>query len=73
MVKQLSDREIEELLFKLRDKLGLKERENVRKMLKDARSGGLYEEEMRKELRRLRADFKISAGDADIIEQAIFS
>ena len=72
MPKQLSDREIDAILFKLRERLGFKEREAVKALLKDARGGGLYREELKKDLRRLRADHQISSGDSDAIEQAIF-
>ena len=73
MAKQLSDREIDAILYKLRDRLGFKERAHVKAMLEEERSGGLYEEELRKGLRKLRAEFKISEGDASAIEEVIFS
>ena len=72
MSKQLSDQEIDRILFKLRDRLDFKEQGNVKEMLKRARSGGLYKEELHKELLRLRADCQISSGDTEAIEQAIF-
>ncbi|MBI2552316.1 hypothetical protein HYW17_03410 [Candidatus Uhrbacteria bacterium] len=72
MAKQLSDREINAILYKLRERLGWKEQAQVKELLKQARSGGLYEAELRKGLRKLRAEFKISEGDASAIEQAIF-
>ncbi|OGL65097.1 hypothetical protein A3B21_04395 [Candidatus Uhrbacteria bacterium RIFCSPLOWO2_01_FULL_47_24] len=72
MAKQLSDREINAILFKLRDKLDFKERAHVEELLKRAREGGLYKEELRKELLKLRAAFKISEGDRAAIEEAIF-
>lgn len=72
MSKQLSDREIEEVLFRLRDKLDFKERERVREMLKSARHGGLYKEELHKELVRLRDAYKISESDHQAIEEAVF-
>ena len=72
MAKQLSDREIDQILFKLRDKLDLKERQHVKEMLKSAREGGLYEQELHKELLKLRAAYKISEGDRAAIEDAIF-
>lgn len=72
MPKQLSDREIDEVLFKLRDKLDFKERSHVKEMLQGAREGGLYQEELHKELKRLRAAYKISEGDRAAIEAAIF-
>ncbi len=72
MSKQLSDREIDEVLFKLRDKLDFKEREHVKEMLKGAREGGLYQEELHKKLLQLRAEYKIGEGHAALIEQAIF-
>ncbi len=72
MSKQLSDREIDEILFKLRDKLDFKERGYVKEMLQEARDGGLYQEELHKKLSKLRAEFKISEGDRSAIEQAIF-
>ena len=73
MSKQLSDREIDAILYKLRERLGFKERAHVKAMLEEERSGGLYEEELRKGLRKLRAEFKISEGDASAIEEVIFS
>ena len=72
MVKQISDQEIDRILFKLRDKLDFKEREQVKELLKDARHGGLYREELHKKLRYLREDFKIAEGHAALIENAIF-
>lgn len=72
MSKQLSDQEIDRILFKLRDRLDLKERGNVKEMLKQAREGGLYQEELHKALLKLRAEYKISSGDAEVIENAVF-
>lgn len=72
MAKQLSDREIEEILFKLRERLDVHERERVREMLKSARHGGLYKEELHKELVRLRDAYKISESDHQAIEKAVF-
>ncbi|MDO8505463.1 MAG: hypothetical protein Q7S48_02725 [bacterium] len=72
MSKQLSDQEIDKILFKLRDRLDFKEHGNVKEMLKRAREGGLYREELHKELLRLRAHFKISSGDTEAIENAVF-
>ena len=72
MVKQLSDREIDEVLFKLRDRLDFKERGYVKELLKEARDGGLYKEELHKKLAQLRAEHKISEGDRSAIEEAIF-
>lgn len=72
MPKQLSEREIDQILYKLRDRLELKERENIKELLRHARSGGLYREELHKALLKLRADFKISSGDTEAIENAIF-
>ena len=72
MVKQLSDREIDEVLFKLRDRLDFKERGYVKELLKEARDGGLYQEELHKKLAQLRAEHKISEGDRSAIEEAIF-
>jgi len=72
MSKQLSDREIDAILYKVRDRLDWKERAHIKEMLKAARGGGLYEEELKKELRRLRADYKISSGDSDAIMRAVF-
>lgn len=72
MAKHLADREIEEILFRLRDKLDFKERERVREMLRSARQGGLYKEELHKELVKLRDAHKISESDHQAIEKAIF-
>lgn len=72
MSKQLSDREIDAILYKLRDRLGWKERAHVKALLQEERSGGLYEEELRKGLRKLRSGFKISEGDAAAVEEAVF-
>lgn len=72
MSKQLSDREIEQLLFSLRQKLDFKEREEVRELLRQARTGGLYHEELHKKLLRLRDERKLGAGDHHAIEEAVF-
>ncbi len=72
MSKQLSDQEIDRILFKLRDKLDFKEHEHVKELLKAARHGGLYREELRKKLRHLREKFKIAEGHAALIEEAVF-
>lgn len=73
MSKQLSDREIDAILFQLRDRLGWKERKEIKAALREARYGGaLYPEGVRKALRRLREGYKISSGDADAVEAAIF-
>lgn len=72
MAKQLSDREIEEILFKLKDRLDFKERDRVRQMLKDARQGGLYEQELHKELVKMRDSHLISESDHQAIEETIF-
>jgi hypothetical protein len=73
MAKQLSDQEIDRILFKLRDKLDFKEHEQVKTLLKDTRHGvGIYREELHKALLKLRAEYKISSGDTEAIEQAVF-
>ena len=73
MSKQLSDREIDEILFKLRDKLDFKERAHVKETLKEAREGRLYREELHKKLLQLRAEYKIAEGHAALIEEAVFA
>lgn len=73
MPQHLSDREIDELLYKLRERLDFKERAHIKEMLKSARKGGgLYRDELKKELYKLRAAYKISSGDADAIMRTVF-
>lgn len=73
MSKQISDREIDRILFKLHDILTLKERGAVKELLQEARGGGLYQEELKKKLLRLRNEYKISEAGRKAVEETIFS
>lgn len=73
MPKQLSDQEIDRILFKLRERLDFKEQKNVREILRQARrEGGIYPEELHKALVKARAEYQISSGDTAAIEEAVF-
>lgn len=72
MSKHLSDREIDQILYQLHERLDFKERDRVREMLRRAREGGLYEQELHKELVKMRDSHLISESDHQAIEEAIF-